>query len=77
MSQPPLVTEGPSAAAQWLDAHVGVADLDCLARQGSVAWTALPSGAVAYKLRYRDAEGRQRVRYLGVNETLARPSHEN
>jgi hypothetical protein len=58
-------------AAAWLQARLAPADLARLSSQGFVSAGPLPSGAACYKLRYRGADGRQRVLYLGVDQRLA------
>jgi len=60
-----------NAASGWLEAHVPAEDAPLLARQGFVSRSRLRSGSMCHKLRYRNAQGRQQVRYLGVDPSLA------
>jgi hypothetical protein len=46
-------------------------DATLLSRQGIVRGERLPSGSTAFKLRYRDSVGRQRVLYIGLDASLA------
>lgn len=55
---------------QWLEAHLSPAERDGLQRQGFVHTRALPSGTRAANLRFRDAQGRQRCRYIGTDPQL-------
>jgi hypothetical protein len=61
----------PSAAEQWLNARLSPEEQRVLQRQGYVAPERLPSGRTAFKLRYRDADCRQRAVYIGVDQRLA------
>jgi hypothetical protein len=58
------------SAAAWLAGRLAADDLAALERQGFVRGERLPSGASAFKLRFRK-EGRQRVVYLGVDAAFA------
>ena len=59
-------------AAEWLELRLTPDDLVQLSHQGFVGSSVLPSGAKCFKLRFRNADGRQRVVYLGVDSSLAR-----
>jgi hypothetical protein len=58
-------------AQSWLDKRLAPEQQRLLRRQGFVTAEALPSGRQIYKLRYRDAERRQRVLYIGADAQLA------
>ncbi|MBA4107946.1 MAG: hypothetical protein C0485_19615 [Pirellula sp.] len=59
------------AGRRWLSARLPCAEMLMLDRQGFVSYARLPSGARCAKLRFRQADGRQRVVYLGVDVALA------
>lgn len=63
-------------AAGWLAERLTHAELARLAHNGFVSGERLPSGNVAYKLRFRgdnmrEHSRRQRVLYIGTNRQLA------
>ena len=62
----------PPAPDPWaaLVARLGPAVLPALARQGFVSAEVRPSGALTYKLRWREG-GKQRVVYLGSEPAVA------
>lgn len=56
---------------RWLRSRLSPEEMGRLSTQGFVARHRLPSGARCAKLRFRDATGRQIVRYMGVDPKLA------
>jgi hypothetical protein len=58
-------------AQNWLNERLTSDQQHLLSHQGFVAAEQLPSGRSIYKLRFRDAERRQRVLYIGAAPQLA------
>lgn len=58
-------------AARWLDQRLAHDEQTRLAHSGFVSGERLSSGNVAYKLRFRGSDQRQRVLYVGTNRQLA------